>query len=155
ELPFPDLSFDVVSGFNSFQYATDPVKALSEARRVSKPNGRVVIAIWGAADKCQLAPYLAAVGKLLPPPPPGAPGPFALSAHGALETLVGKSGLKPGANASVVTAMRFPDEATALRGLLASGVAERAIRNSGEDAVREGVGNAIRPSRRSDGSYVF
>ena len=30
--------------------------------------------------------------------------------------------------------MKFADEATALRGLLASGVAERAIRNSGEAA---------------------
>jgi hypothetical protein len=51
--------------------------------------------------------------------------------------------------------MRFPNEATALRGLLASGVVERAIRNSGEAAVRSGIALAIRPARQADGSYAF
>jgi SAM-dependent methyltransferase len=155
ELPFGDNSFDVTAGFNSFQYATDPVHALSEAKRVTKPNGYVAVAVWGTADKCELAPYLAAVGKLLPPPPPGAPGPFALSAPGALEALVSKAGLKPEGVTTVTTTMRFPDEATTVRGLLASGVAERAIRNSGEDAVRKGVSDTVRPSRKGDGSYEF
>ena len=155
ELPFADNSFDVTTGFNSFQYATDPVHALAEAKRVTKPNGAVVVAVWGAADKCELAPYLAAVGKLLPPPPPGAPGPFALSAPGALEALAGKAGLKPEGVTSVATTMAFPDEATALRGLIAAGVVERAIRNSSEAAVRKGIAEAIRPSRKGDGSYAF
>jgi SAM-dependent methyltransferase len=155
DLPFADKSFDVTSGFNSFQYAGNPVNALKQARRVTKTGGAVIIAVWGAAEKCQLAPYLAAVGKLMPPPPPGAPGPFALSAPGALEKLAGDAGLEPAASAGVVTTMRFPDEATALRGLLASGVVERAIRNSGEPAVRNGIAEAIRPARRADGSYAF
>jgi hypothetical protein len=51
--------------------------------------------------------------------------------------------------------MRFPDEATAVRGLLASGVAERAMRNSGEDATRKSISEAIRPTRQDDGSYAF
>ena len=78
-----------------------------------------------------------------------------LSAPGALESLVGKAGLNPEAAGNVTTTMSFPDEATAVRGLLASGVAERAIRNSGETAVRQGVAEAIRPFRKSDGSYAF
>ena len=155
ELPFGDSKFDVTTGFNSFQYATDPVHALAEAKRVTKENGHVLVAVWGAAEKCELAPYLLALGKLLPPPPPGAAGPFALSAPGALEALVSKAGLRPEAARTVETAMPFPDEATAVRGLLASGVAERAIRNSGELAVRQGLTAAIQPFRKGDGSYKF
>jgi len=155
ELPFGDRSFDVVTGFNSFQYAADPAHALVEARRVTTPTGCVVAAVWGAAERCELAPYLAALGKLMPPPPPGAPGPFALSAPGALEALVEKAGLRPEGGANAPVEMRFADEATALRGLLAPGPATRAINHSGEDAVRRGITGAIASYRKGDGSYVM
>src|SRR5262249_33881092 len=36
ELPWPDGTFDVVTGFNAFQYAADPINALREARRVAR-----------------------------------------------------------------------------------------------------------------------
>ena len=154
-LPFGDRAFDVTTGFNSFQYAADPVHALSEAKRVTKTEGYVLVAVWGTAANCELAPYVAALGKLLPPPPPGAAGPFALSAPGALETLVGKAGLRPEDITITTTTMSFPDEDTTIRGLLASGVAERAMRNSGEAAVRDGIRGAIHPFRKSDGSHSF
>jgi SAM-dependent methyltransferase len=155
ELPFPDQVFDVVTGFNSFQYAADPVRALVEARRVARPGGRVVAAVWGAAERCELAPILAALGKLMPPPPPGAPGPFALSAPGALEALLEKAGLRPETRGSAAVAMRFADAATALRGLLAAGPATRAIRHSGEDPVRKGIADAVAAYRQSDSSYLL
>lgn len=155
ELPFPDQTFDVTTGFNSFQYAADSVRALAEARRVTKPNGRVVVTVWSTAENCELAPYISALGKCLPPPPPGAPGPFALSAPGALEALVGKAGLKPEGVTTLKTTMSFPDRAIALRGLIAPGVSERAIRHSGEDAVRAAIGEAIDKYRKPDGSYAF
>ena len=155
ELPFGDRAFDVTTGFNSFQYAADAVHALAEAKRVTRPKGAVIIMVWGAADKCQLVPYITALGKLLPPPPPGAPGPFALSLPGALEALATKAGLSPQAVTTVSTTMSLPDADTAVKGLLASGVAERAIRTSGEAAVRASVTDAIQAARKSDGSYAF
>lgn len=75
ELPFTDGTFDVVTGFNSFQYAADRVHGLAEAGRVTKPGGCVVAAVWGAPERCEAGAYLAALGKLMPPPPAGAPGP--------------------------------------------------------------------------------
>src|SRR5712691_5056302 len=46
-LPWPDASFDAVTGLDSFQFAARPVEALREARRVAKPDGQIVIAVWG------------------------------------------------------------------------------------------------------------
>jgi SAM-dependent methyltransferase len=42
-LPWPDDSFDVATGFSSFQFADDKVRALGEARRVSRDLVAVVI----------------------------------------------------------------------------------------------------------------
>ena len=42
-LPHADASFDVVTGFNAFQYAASPVNALREARRVAKPGGVIAL----------------------------------------------------------------------------------------------------------------
>lgn len=43
ELPFPDASFDSVVLFHTLTYAEDPARALNEASRVLRKNGRVVL----------------------------------------------------------------------------------------------------------------
>jgi SAM-dependent methyltransferase len=153
QLPYADDSFDLVTGFNSFQYAANPVTALRESRRVARRGGAVVAMIWGTAQECEPAAYLAALGALLPPPPPGAPGPFALSQPGGLESLVSGAGLTAGERRVVSCPWEFPDEATLLRGMLSAGPAARAIAHSGEAASREAVLASCAPFRRSDGSY--
>lgn len=95
ELPYASQTFDVVTGFNSFQFAANPVNALREAMRVSR-TGVVVIAVFGKREEKESAAFIAAMGSLLPSPPPGAPGPFALSVDGALEALATAAGLAPG-----------------------------------------------------------
>ena len=47
-LPFDDETFDLVCGFNSFQFAANPLNAFAEARRVLKPGGTLVAMIWGS-----------------------------------------------------------------------------------------------------------
>ena len=42
-LPWGDGAFDLVTGFNAFQFASDPAKALREAGRVTRPGGMVVV----------------------------------------------------------------------------------------------------------------
>ena len=44
-LPFPEADFDKVFTVNSFHFWPAPEAALAEARRVLKPDGRVVLAI--------------------------------------------------------------------------------------------------------------
>jgi SAM-dependent methyltransferase len=155
ELPFNEGKFDVVTGFNSFQYAADRVHGLREARRVMTTDGRLAAAVWGSPENCEMGGYLAALGSLMPPPPPGAPGPWALSPPGAVEDLAADAGLRPVDAKSVMTLFSFADENTAIRGLLAAGPAVRAIEASGEDAVASAVLKAIEPYRQSDGSFAL
>jgi SAM-dependent methyltransferase len=152
-LPFDHASFDVVTGFNSFQYAARPAAALAEAVRVLGPAGRVLLLTWGPPETCEAAGYLAALGRLMPPPPPGAAGPFALSGKEALEQLLRSGGLRVVGFGDVETVWSYPDEATALAGLLASGPVVVAIEHAGEPAVRQAVIEFLEPFRTAAGGY--
>jgi SAM-dependent methyltransferase len=152
-LPFADASFDLVTGFNSFQYAANPSAALAEARRVAKAGAKVVIVTWGKPEGMEAASLLAALRPLLPPPPPGAPGPFALSDESALRTFATAVALEPIALFDVDSPFRYVDLSTALRGLRSSGVAARATENSSVEAVDEAHARALAPFQQPDGSY--
>ena len=152
-LPYEDDAFDVITGFNAFQFAADPARALREAARVGRAGAPVVIATWGRPEQCEAAGYVKAVGGLLPPPPAGAPGPFALSEEGALEEFASRGGLTPGERREVLCVWTFPDEDVLLRGLKSTGFAVKAAQSAGEDKVTETVLEAVEPYRTSDGGY--
>jgi SAM-dependent methyltransferase len=154
-LPYAEDSFDAVVGFNSFQYAASPRVALEQARRVTRPGAPVVIATWAVPERCEAAVYLAALGQLLPAPPPGAPGPFALSAPGALEDLATEAGLTPCDAEEVQCPWHFDDLESALSAMLAASPAIKAIRTAGEGRVRRAVATAIEPFVQPSGGYVI
>ncbi|MBS0438647.1 MAG: class I SAM-dependent methyltransferase [Proteobacteria bacterium] len=152
-LPFADHAFDRVTGFNSFQYAGSPAVALGEAKRVAKAGASVVVMTWGEPAGMQAAELVAALKPLLPSPPPGAPGPFALSSEPALRAFATAAGLEVLDVFDVASPWHYPDLPTALRGLRSSGVAARAIAQSGETAVDAAHANALAPFQQPDGSY--
>ncbi len=152
-LPFADDSFDVVTGFNSFQYAAKPSAALAEAKRVARRGAKVVIVTWGKPEGMEAASLVTSLRPLLPAPPPGAPGPFALSDEAALRGFAASAGLEPVELFDVDSSWEYADLDTALRGLRSSGVAARAIENSSEHAVDEAHSRALALFRQPDGSY--
>jgi ubiquinone/menaquinone biosynthesis C-methylase UbiE len=155
ELPFEEKSFDYVSGFNSFQYAADTKNALTEARRILKNNGHLIAMIWGNKSECEAASYLKAVGSLLPPPPPGAPGPFALSENRSLENILEEIGFTIKNSSDIQSIWDYPNTEIALRGLMSAGPVARAIDQNGFDKVRETILDAIQPYIQSNGHVVY
>lgn len=55
-LDLPDATFDVVLCALGLMYLPDPQHAVREWRRVLKPGGRAVIAIWGKRVNCGWSP---------------------------------------------------------------------------------------------------
>jgi len=155
ELPFNTNSFDVVCGFNSFQYAGNIKNAFTEAKRVLKDKGKVVVMIWGNKEDCEVASYLKAVGGLLPPPPPGAGGPFALSENQLLERLLEDVGFQTIDNFDVNSVWEYPDKQTALKGLGSSGPITKVIEHTSSDEVENTILNAIETYVRADGRVVY
>jgi SAM-dependent methyltransferase len=154
-LPFGDATFDVVTGFNAFQYAANPAVALGEAGRVTKPDGWIVVVTWGPPDSAPATAMALALAPILPLPPPGAPGPFALSDEATLRAFAAGGGLKPHTVFDVDCQWTYPDEATAIRAFNASGNATRAIEHAGEAAVTAAHRTALAQFRQADGRYLI
>ncbi len=155
ELPFEDAAFDVVCGFNSFQYVANTKNALSEAKRVLKTGGKLVAMIWGNKEDCEAATYLKAVGSLLPTPPPGTPGPFALTENSALENILMEIGFKDIESTDLTTVWDYENANIAFRGLLSAGPAVKAIEHSGIEKVSATISAAIEPYIQTNGHVIY
>jgi SAM-dependent methyltransferase len=149
-LPWEDDRFDVVTGFNSFFFASDMVAAVREAGRVAKPGAPVVIQVWGSPERCDLTAMKAAFARLVPPrdgPPP------AFWEPGALEGVATSAGLTPGEAFDLTWAYEFPDQESLARGMLAPGPVVNAMKIAGEEPVRDAILEALAPYRTASGGY--
>ena len=108
---------------------------------------------WGPPEDMEAAALVTALKPLLPAPPPGAPGPFALSDKRALSALAEAAGLHPLEIRDVECSWRYADLATGLRGLGAAGVAVRAAEHTSDAAVDAVHRAALAPFVKADGSY--
>lgn len=94
-IDLPTADVDVILCRWALMLTVDPAAAVAECRRVLKPGGRLVAAVWDTPDRNPdmsiPASVLASLG-LAEPPAPGGPGPFSLSAPGALEELLQDGG---------------------------------------------------------------
>jgi SAM-dependent methyltransferase len=96
QLELPDGDFDRVLCRFGYMLMADPQQALRESARVLRPDGRLVLAVWGTAGE---NPWLSLIIDALidhlnaPPPEPGTPGPFSLGDFDRLRALLEEAGL--------------------------------------------------------------
>ena len=158
----PDAAYDVVLCREGLMFATDPARAAGEIGRVLRPGGRVAVAVWGPRERNPwLGSVLDAVGAQLgaPMPPPGIPGPFALSDAAAL------GGYLSGAGLSGVTVDELPvplhtvsfEDWWARTSALAGPLAKILVNLAPEavEAIRARLREAVAPYQNEDGGLDF
>jgi ubiquinone/menaquinone biosynthesis C-methylase UbiE len=153
-VPWPDNSFDIVTGFNSFIFAADISGALREARRVARSGAEVAITAFGRPERCESTSIFGSVGQLLPAQSEEEGG-LALHEVGTLEKLASEAGLTPKEAGYVKLAEEYPDLHTFLRGYLAAGPIVSATRKLGEAPVRDALTQGVRPLRTASGGVRF
>lgn len=93
--PFaPDAHDVVVSRFGAMFFA-DPVAAFTNLARTTRPGGRLVLVSWQELAEnawLQAIRGALAMGRELPAPPTGAPGPFGLADPSAVQAVLESAG---------------------------------------------------------------
>lgn len=162
DLTEPACSFDAVLCREGLMFVADPARAASEIRRVLRPGGRTVLAVWGPRERNPWLGLLfdavsAQVGH--PVPPAGVPGPFALSDPAGLAELLRENGF---ADVEVeelptpTTAASFEAwlaRTTALAGPLAGMLA--AMPEEGRHALAARLREDVRPFETADGGLAL
>ena len=109
-LPWDDDWYDLVTGFSAFQFADDKVRALREARRVSR--GPVVVVIPTRVPESGITSVFTPVFPLFAPEAletMKGSGMFALSEPGKLEDVLASAGLSPYEDEEIECPIVFAD----------------------------------------------
>lgn len=141
-LPFDDGQFDAVIASNSIQYAENRIAALQELARVARSEARIVVGLFGAAEKVDFRVIFAAIQDSMPEPPPG-DGPFGLSGPGVLRRLVQDAGLNVIGTGEVNVPFVYPNTEVFWQALVSGGPVQAAQDVVGEEALKEAVLEAI------------
>jgi SAM-dependent methyltransferase len=151
-LPWADDVFDVVTGFSAFQFADDKVRALAEARRVSR--GTVAVIVPSRVPESGVTAVFAPLSRLFPAAALESmqqSGMFALSQREQLDAVTAAAGLTAFADDELECPIVFDDVDVAARAFVGAGPTALAVRHSGEAAVTRVVRAAVGPFTGADG----
>jgi SAM-dependent methyltransferase len=119
-----------------YMLMVDPGASLAETRRVTRPGGRVVFAVWRGPER---NPWVSIAGRILverghaPPPEPGAPGMFTMADEEHTRSLLDGAGFDE---------MRFEDVAVVFGARDVDDYVQSAVDTGGMFAVAFGKASA-------------
>jgi len=153
ELPYSDRSFDAVTAFQAFQYAANPARAFEEARRVTRPGGKVAMVLWGRPEKCEMRAIFQALSTVLTTRTRDISAPLDCSDTETIEQLLHQVGLRLVETGEVDCPFEYPNEEMAFLAIGSWELGVRAMRAAGEERVREAVLESLAHYKRKAGGY--
>jgi len=161
DIPLEDGSVDGVLCRFGLMLMPYPDAVVAEMRRVLRPSGRLVLAVWSTAPR---NPWISVAGRILderghtPPPEPDAPGPWALADPERLRDLLEGGGFAAAHIEEVPILLRYDDVddfiavSTETSGMLARVWAE--VPGSEHEAIAARLAEDFAPFAVDDG-YVL
>lgn len=119
--PFPAAGFDVVLSRTGASFFGDPPAAFANLARATAPGGRLAVLTWQAPRDNE---WISAVGgtllgRELPTPPPGVPGPFGLAEPEVVDRLLRGAGFDDVRVADVREPAQFGPDPVVARDVMA------------------------------------
>jgi ubiquinone/menaquinone biosynthesis C-methylase UbiE len=107
-IPADTDSFDVVLSSLTLMYVIDRSVAAREIARVLRPGGRLIAAVWGSPDECDIVRFQQTAGRFAGPPPVDGVGPGALADPSPLLHQLAAAGVRAHVEPQVL-GFDFPD----------------------------------------------
>jgi SAM-dependent methyltransferase len=102
EIPLDDGSIDVLLASLSLMFAIDRSAVARECARVLRPGGRVVAAVWGRPEECDIVRFQTIAGSFAPTPPVPGVGPGALAEPAAFLAQLERQGIHCAVDTAVI-----------------------------------------------------
>lgn len=143
----PESTYDVVLCREGMMFALDPPHAAREMHRVLRPAGRLAVAVWASRhDNPWLGLLLDSIAEVtgIVVPPPGGPGPFALSDPDGLRQMFAEAGFTDLELDEVAASLRSPSfDAWWTRNLTVAGPVVGVVKGL-DDATRIRLRDTVR-----------
>ena len=159
--PFDPESFDIAISRQGAMFFADPVAAFANIGRALRRGGRIALLGWqGLAGNewFRLIRETLAMGRELPTPPLGAPGPFGLADRDNNERILSAAGFENVANEAVSEPLWFGADVDEAFGFLSSeGPVRGMLEDLSEEDKAEGLANlreAITARATADGVWL-